>query len=641
LKIILKWTVVFCVAILIMGLLFSAYANFFLDYSLQRLEVAMDAAGRDFNAVSPLSRDIYSKMVKDLAVEEATREKADYQNIALLELASRSLDEAIENSQMEKARFYLDQVLRSKLQERPAALRFTDGVFHFFSERYLQAVSFLDYLKARFPGTASGPGRVEEYSSILILNRAQEKLREAKTDEAVELYRKYLDLYPTQSERGFVTIALADVYIKQGRLEDAKKLLREVGREFAGREESVVAESILRRIGGIEKSTVMIDQIRNQLPEAREPAEEQVLKLKMAKAYLSARETDAARGILDELALSDRPEIRREARFYQAWSDKLESRFEQSAATFMDLLADPEVEEEMRLLLQTQLADVYYQQGEVRKSLAEYQAVSEKASQDTGLPADAFGEIWVALSELEKAKIYKYNLGDMGGLGDQTRLLNELDVKFGTAGKLQEIVQGASSAGLRERAFYELENGRVHIALDLFEKDLLRHSSDAWTHSGLAIVYILLGDAERSMELARQGYDFGSDYYTASVLGYVHALLGRYEDAETYYQEAVGRNPDYLPVRFNLASLYLKMGKYREGIGLLARLERDLGPTQRLLRAKILNNIGYAYWQMGDMELSQAKFKESLSIMPTLSMAKNNLSLVTAGEVPQLVTFRE
>lgn len=625
--------------------MFSAYANFFLSYSLERLEIAMDATSKGFETITPVSRNVYRDVLKDMAVEEATKENIDFKNVALLELASNSLNDATEDASYKRARYYLNQVLQSKLEARPLPLRILDRIYMNFQRTSQQTLSFFDYVKQRFMKTRPQQDKSVEYSSILLLNQADEKLKNGQLDEASELYRKFLDRYPTQPERGFVSITLSDLYLKQNKLAEAKQLLGYVQQGFAGREEANIAGNMYKKILVMEKNQQLINQLQNVIPASQNNTESQSAQLKLALAHLSAYQMDKAINILTPLLDSPQSDIRQKAKFYLGWIYKLGAQYDKSTTLLTDLLNDANVDDQMKLGSQTQLADIYYQQGDVEKSVEGYKNIATESKGGAAVSGqqrmDVGNEVWVALAELERAKIYRYNIDSTGEVEKLSRRLDELDLLYSEKGSLKETLESVSDTDLREKAFYELENGRVQVALDLFEKDVVRHPRDAWTHGGLGIVYVLLGDFEKGIEFARQSYELERDYYTAAVMGYLSALMGKYEDAERYYREALGMKDDYLPAKFNLASVYLKTGKYQQAIGLLGRLEQELDDNQKLIRAKILNNMGYAYWQLGDRNKAQEKIKQALDAMPSFSVAKNNLSQIAAGETPQMVTLRE
>jgi tetratricopeptide (TPR) repeat protein len=638
LKTLIKWLVVLTGLILLSVVLFSAYANFFLDYSLERLEIAMDATGKKFDSVSPVSRTVYRDVLKDMAVEESAREKIDFQNVALLEMASNSLAEATEDKSYERARYYLNQVMQSKLESRPMLLQIMDRLYFNFQKTHQQIMSFMDYVSQRVLKIKPPASKAVEYSSILLLNQAEESLKNGKLEESAGLYRKYLDRYPGQTEKGFVSITLADIYLKLDKAAEARPLLESVCQSFAGREEAQLAANMLKKILEAQRKIELADQLKNAIPEAQQKTEGQAVQLKLALAQLAAYQPEKAREILTPLAESTQPEIRKKAKFYLGWIYKLESRYDQSATVLTELLNDPELDQEMKIGLQSQLADIYYQQGNVEKSLGEYKNVAKTSG------AGATGgirDVWVSLAELERAKIYHYDYENITNIEQLQRRLNDLELRYGDKGNLREVLENIPDLGLREKAFYELENGRVHMALDLFEKDAAKHPRDAWTQGGLGIVYVLLGDIEKGHEFARQSYELNHDYYTAAVMGYLSTLLGKYEEAEAYYQECLGQRPDYLPGKFNLASIYLKTGKFQQALGLLGRLEKEIDESQKLVRAKIMNNMGFAYWQLGDRANAETKFRQALEAMPNFAVAKNNLTQLAAGETPQMVTLRE
>jgi tetratricopeptide (TPR) repeat protein len=625
-------------------LLFSAYANFFLDYSLERLEMTMDATGKSFQEVSPVSRNVYSSVLKGLTVEEAAKESVDYKNMALLEMASNSLEEATDDSGYKRAKIYLKEVLQNKLKTRPAVMRIFDRL-HYHYQRFCQQVLWLvEYAKQHISGKAAVRDKTVEYSSILLLNQAEEKVRAGQTEEAAELYRKYLERYPTQPDRGFVAITLADIYTKQGKLPDAQTLLRSVEQEFGGREEAAIARTNLKKIFTIERNKALIDQLQSGIPAAQQTEGDAPAKLKLALAYLSTYQIDQAEAILKPLSSSAQPQIGDKAKFYLGWIYKLRSQYDQSITAFKELLEHAGNDQDLQLGLKTQLASTYYEKGDVKQSAETYKGIAkdvEKESAKKGIgKSEMLKESWMALAELERAKIYRYNIANAGGPENLSRRLSELDSLYEKS-DLKKEQEDEADIDLRERAFYELENGRVHIALDLFEKDAQKHPRDAWTHGGLAIIFILLGDVEKGMQYAQHSYELDRDYYSASVMGYVSGLLGKYDEAINYYRESLGLNADYLPAQFNLSSIYLKIGDYQQALGILGRIERNLGEMQKMLQAKVLNNMGYAYWKLGDLPHAEEKFRQALAAVPGFTVAQSNLSLVASGKAPKMATLRE
>ena len=77
---------------------FLLYAHFLVDYSLENLGLALEVTDKNPEDTSQMKAHVYDNVVKDLVVDEATKQDIDFKSLALLELASRSLNEAIEKA---------------------------------------------------------------------------------------------------------------------------------------------------------------------------------------------------------------------------------------------------------------------------------------------------------------------------------------------------------------------------------------------------------------------------------------------------------------------------------------------------------------------------------------------------------------
>ena len=146
---------------------------------------------------------------------------------------------------------------------------------------------------------------------------------------------------------------------------------------------------------------------------------------------------------------------------------------------------------------------------------------------------------------------------------------------------------------------------------------------------------MLLSDLDHAQAYAEKGYRLGNDEYTTSVAAYVQSLRGEHERAAALYREAVEKNPGYIPARFNLAVEYLEGKKYREGLDILTELDRTFGDVKDLMRSKILNNMGYALWWLGDRDQAADRFRQALAVTPDFPDAKKNLELISLGRSPE------
>lgn len=637
--------------ILCVGGAFSLYAHFLMDYSLDRLTFAVDAThGEDVasQVPSPLAQKVYHSLVQDLTIEEASNEKLDYQNLVLLDLATRSLKEVDDRAGYARAKVYLNRLIENKKPGRSQALLVMDAVTRRVMEFYQSSYAFAKYSVERiFDKGIVERVDLSEYSSSLLLNQAEEKEKLGKLVEAAEDYRKYLKAYPERKEAGFVAISLANILLRQRNYDEARNVLGGIQNGVNVTEENKLAQKLLHKIDFLREKENSIATLNQELKNEKDAKNKEVIQMKLALAYLATYQLAKAESFFIELADSKDEELSEKSKFYLGWIYKLEDKHEKSIEVFSDLLENTKIQKDFELGLRAQLADAYYQAGDVDNSLVQFKVLSDKvqrkeASLEVGRPAMVS---WISFSELEQVNMLYFDKNDIRQAKDRLRSLglatqgedgfNFQDIEF----KLEE----ASNVDLRDMAFRALLQKQIDSALSLFEKYLYRHPNDALTLTGLSTVYVLMGDLDTALDYARKAYHNEGGDYTVLMLGYILSLRGEYSEAVKRYKDVLDRSPDSVAGRFNLAYIYLRMKEYRTALKLLGDLEDSLGdgPGKKFVHSKTLNNMGYAYWGLGDRKKAEEYFRKSLTLTPDFAVAKKNLAMMNAGQVPESSKFFE
>lgn len=616
----LKRFLIFSSILCLPVIFFSIYSNFLLDYSLDSLEFARQVTHQDPGEVSTLGRRVYHSVMKDLILEEAFTETVNYNSLILLALTARAFNESLDRQGYKRAEFYLTKIVNSKLPARHPLLRILD----FLSLRFLRAYSaFMDYLKAYKGAEKQTKQQTFEYSGALLLTQAQISEDEGDLEKAVRLYREYLRFYSKSSERGFVQISISQILIRQQRLYEAENLLQDVKSEFKGQNEAEIGRRLLRKIEILKQRQNLVRELERLLssPKTRKGPESEFLKIKLAVSYFSLHEFERSRKVLEVLTKSQEIQIRQKAQFYLTWIHKLRFEFDQSEKISLELLGDPLLEEQMRLGLRAGLADIYYQKRDIPQALAQYDTLSKEVQKEA-LERKAIYKSWTALSELEQGMIYFYDFAN------PQEAQRHLDFAKGFSDARPnsdfKFVLTSPDISLRDRAFDLLFQKHITLALELFLKYLERYPEDAWTHSGIATVYILMGDLVQAHRFAKKGYELGGDEYTASVLAYLYSLRQKNRPALVFYGEAVRRNSDYVIARFNLGCVYLELEKFKKALQVFEKLYQSV-PMSKTMRVKVLNNIGYAYWGMGRQNKAIEKFKEAVALSSNFQTARGNL----------------
>lgn len=652
---IVKWLLSALITLLGISILFSIYSQFVLDYSLTRLEYAMSVAERAPDISSPLVRDVYKKLVHDMAIEETGRADSNIKNLVLMDAASMSLGEGVERAGYRRANIYLSSIYGSELTKRNKIIQLLDKLIVEFRAIYRKILSLLGYLQTKLFKRRPGPGMALEYSSILILTKAETAQKSGDLMRAAELYKRYLDFYPEQAESGFVMISLAYTQMRMGNLGTAEKLLKQVKRKYIGGEEAIIAHLLSERVANIRNRKKMIKDMVQLLQSADQEIIKNKLKMNLALAYLSIYEMDSAQELLEELSDVENAEISQKAQFYLGWLLKNSAQFEESIASFTALLNQSDIHPGIELGTRAELASLYYMKNESSKAMEFYREISsgvEKSLSSMEVASKTWDSLvetqrsllykgWTTISETEQASINFFDLGNPQNAEKNLAKLSALGSNDANVFELRKGLTQATELSLRDRGFDALRKGRIHTAYEMFQRNAELFPRDGWTMSGLATTYLLMADMEFAHKYAAQGYRFKADEYTASVLAYVKAFLGDSAASIGFYNEAVQRNSDYIPALFNLGCMYLEVQEYAKALKFFEELLVNLSDNKEYLRAKILNNIGYAYWHLGDPERAISRIQEAFDLVPDMLTVRDNIVQIKYRQEPAMIARKD
>lgn len=638
-KPLIRWGAIVVCIFALASFAFNAYGSFLLDYSLDNLENALMITNHNQEDTNPLEQSIYKKFVQDLALDEAIQENSDMRGVVFLDIASRSIGETVEREGNQRAELYLEQVKKTREQERFFLLRFFDKAYYMTRDLIKVVYRFVDYVYGRLVGQGTDEVVEEEYSSVFILTQAGNKESEGVLDEAAELYRKFLEFYPDNKQRGLVSVSLANIYMRQGDYDQSKTILKRVRREFLGSQEAELAASMLDRIVILKERQDLITNLKRSLKSKKITPESEATLFRLAVAELSVYQFEEAEKHFEQLLNSDQEKIQQKAGFYLGWLYKMKGNLDKSEAIFADLVENEQLDRDLSFGLHTQLADVYYQQKDPEKALNHLEIVSG-GTKDVLDKMDVTQKIWASIAEIEKANIYYFDAQNFNGVENSLSRLRNLP--FGAEQvSLYDLSRNSNeNLSLRDKAFRALSRGEVYVAYDLLQKNLTVFPRDPWTHSALATLFLLFGENEKAKDYALKGYNWFSDEYTISVLAYVYSYMENYEEALKLYESAVAKDPEYIPAKFNLACMYLELDRYNEAVEVLVELESQLELKDNYMKSKALNNLGYALWWLGAHDEAVEYFERALARTPGFKLAKRNLQLIKREDTPEMVTFK-
>jgi len=415
--------------------------------------------------------------------------------------------------------------------------------------------------------------------------------------------------------------------------------LRGLALGMTGMEEYQIASGLLRKIERFRQGEAEIRRLEEALTRESDIFQAEGIKMKLALLYLHSYSMDRAMEIFRELEGSTEKSIRTKAKFYLGWIYKLQAQYDQGAQMLLQLEDEEGLDDEMQRGRDAQLADIYYQQQDAGSAARYYEKLAHDAEGGAG-DSLAATETWKLLADAELASLYFYDLDDEEKAKKYLDRIRQKIPHYADYMDLRSGREEVMAKDLRGLAFEQLKKKRYHKAWDLFRKNLKQHPEDAWTHSGLATTYALLSDLYLAREHALQGAELQSDEYTQSVMGYVwdesHEEDKAVQMYETGMRIAEEKGTPYLPAQYNLSVLYLKSGRYQEGLKLLIDADRSFSGMNEEIQAKILNNMGYALWYLGRPEQTRGYFEEALNALPEFTDAAKNISLISSGEAPQM-----
>ena len=599
---------------------FSLYAQFALDYTLENLKDSLEAVqGQE---LSGLGTRAYHNTLENLAIEEMTRKDADFQSVMLLELAARSVRDAVDQFGSARAGLYLTEVLKEKSPQRSFLLQVLDTVIRFSRTFFRASQNLWKYFWNRVRRVPEAP--TLEATGALILNEAERLERDWKLKEAERYYREFLDRYRDRPERGFVKIFLAQVLIKMRRLDEATVVLGQVQREFPGAREETTALTLLERARSIQRRLSRLGELENWVKSRPERLYLEEGGLELALSYLATYQLDRALSVLERLSEAKDPRVRSKALFYRGWINKWKGDPDEGKKIFEMLEKEPQVNPAMATAATVQIADIHYEKKEYKQALMQYEDLASKAASET----------WKALSELETSNIYLVGMNNVEAARGHLDRLQLLASTLPTGREIfRKKLEEALDIGLRDEAFGALRDGKVDVAFKKFEDYLRKFSRDGQAYSGMASISLLKGRLNEAFEEAEKGYALSRDEYTATVLGYVYEKMNKLKEAVGYYQIGTEIKPSYVPARFNLAWVYVRTARFLEADRLLESLEKEMSDLPKGTRAKVLNNRGCALWGLGKRQEAVVRFQKALKLMPELAEAKTNLNLA-AGQKP-------
>ena len=141
-------------------------------------------------------------------------------------------------------------------------------------------------------------------------------------------------------------------------------------------------------------------------------------------------------------------------------------------------------------------------------------------------------------------------------------------------------------------------------------------------------------------ELLKAEALYPDDYLLQDNLGLTYHYLGKQDLAIPHFKKALELNEDYMPARNNLGNAYAAQKEWNKAIEQYKIVASDLIYATPEFP---LSNLGFAYYQIGEYDLSERYYQKALKINPQfvnalLGLAKTYLA---TGRIPVAVAKLE
>jgi signal transduction histidine kinase/tetratricopeptide (TPR) repeat protein len=193
-------------------------------------------------------------------------------------------------------------------------------------------------------------------------------------------------------------------------------------------------------------------------------------------------------------------------------------------------------------------------------------------------------------------------------------LLILLSCKEATTSSLHKKTVSEEGYNLREKGISNLENKNFNSAFYYFNKskiafEFTKDSTNiTYNLTQMATIQQINGDYYGSKETLTEALPYikKKDIYSAAInnlFGIADKELSLYNDAIFYYKESLKDCTDEASKQYplnNIAVVFIEQKKYNEAIKILESIvTKKLAEENSSIKAKILDNLGYAYFKKG------------------------------------------
>ena len=298
------------------------------------------------------------------------------------------------------------------------------------------------------------------------------------------------------------------------------------------------------------------------------------------------------------------------------------------------------------------LGDAYNLRADFDQALQTYKRALELFPKST-MPIRGIGGVYIFKNEYQKAEAeFTKLLQEPRSLSDKREGYRSLVRLYAHLGKYREAIKiidklipidlnlgdkTALAYYYAYKAYWFLDGWNdVENAKQAIEKGLaLKHVADFGFYSSLFEVYLMMGEYEKALALAKEQLVFYIPFLDVVVKAYVYRAKGEYNEAIKDFQTVTQQGT--LPMKvlrgYDLARCYFETGQNEKAIEAIRRVQRTYGRLRFVVYPKGFYLLGKIYERKGDTKLAIENYEKFLHLwkdadkdLPDLIEAKARLA---------------
>ncbi len=193
----------------------------------------------------------------------------------------------------------------------------------------------------------------------------------------------------------------------------------------------------------------------------------------------------------------------------------------------------------------------------------------------------------------------------------------------------KQLLQSYTAKDFFNRGDEAYEQGFYELAIDYFEKAVLKNPCYEYAYNYLGASYKNAGEYDKSIAAFEKAIEIKPKYANAYFnLGSLFDEKCDYDKAISAYKKVISIKPEYADAYYNMGITYRKNGEY----------DKSIAAYQKAIAIKpdyadAYNNMGIAYGMKGEFDKAMSVYLKAIAIKPDCTNAFCNKEIAFTGKV--------